>query len=79
MPQSYDAIIVGSGACGGWAAMALCQAGMKVLMLEAGKTLEPLAAQFFSDQILVADQHHLEAVFLDGQGGSFASTTPISV
>jgi choline dehydrogenase-like flavoprotein len=41
MPQSYDAIIVGSGACGGWAAMALCQAGMKVLMLEAGSPVNP--------------------------------------
>src|SRR2546425_9840581 len=38
---------------------------------ETGKTLQPLPAQFFSDQILVADQYHLEAVFLDGQGGSF--------
>ena len=39
MAKVYDAIIVGSGACGGWAAMELSQAGMKVLMLEAGATM----------------------------------------
>lgn len=37
----YDAIVVGSGACGGWAAMELCKAGMKVLMLEAGSHIDP--------------------------------------
>ncbi len=36
MAIKYDAIIVGSGACGGWAAMELTQAGMQVLLLEAG-------------------------------------------
>jgi choline dehydrogenase-like flavoprotein len=41
MPTTYDAIIVGSGACGSWAAMELTQAGMKVLMLEAGAHIEP--------------------------------------
>ena len=40
MPATYDAIIVGSGACGGWAAMELAQAGMKVLMLEAGSQVD---------------------------------------
>ncbi len=43
--QTYDAIIVGSGACGGWATMALAQAGMKVLLLDAGSTVNP-AKQF---------------------------------
>ena len=43
----YDAVVVGSGACGGWAAMALSQAGMKVVMLEAGS---PVSA--------VKDFHH---------------------
>jgi len=42
MAVSYDAVVVGSGACGGWAAMALAKAGMKVLMLEAGSPVDPL-------------------------------------
>src|ERR1700738_4956567 len=41
MPKSYDAIVVGSGACGGWSAMGLSKDGMKVLMLEAGGRVEP--------------------------------------
>jgi choline dehydrogenase-like flavoprotein len=41
MATSYDAIVVGSGACGGWAALELTRAGMKVLMLEAGAHIDP--------------------------------------
>ncbi|MBV8552197.1 MAG: GMC family oxidoreductase [Acidobacteriaceae bacterium] len=41
MPQKFDVIIVGSGACGGWAAMALTQSGFKVALLEAGSHIEP--------------------------------------
>ena len=36
----FDAIVVGSGACGGWAALELAEAGMKVLMLEAGSPVD---------------------------------------
>jgi choline dehydrogenase-like flavoprotein len=34
--NSYDAIVVGSGISGGWAAKELTEKGLKVLMLERG-------------------------------------------
>jgi choline dehydrogenase-like flavoprotein len=37
----YDAIVVGSGAAGGLAAKQLCEKGLKVLMLEAGRSINP--------------------------------------
>ena len=37
----YDAIVVGSGAGGGMAAYVLSTAGLKVLMLEAGRAYDP--------------------------------------
>ncbi|HEV2177058.1 MAG TPA: GMC family oxidoreductase [Terriglobia bacterium] len=39
MPQIYDAVVVGSGAAGGMAATELCLKGLKVLLLEAGPSL----------------------------------------
>ncbi|MBD0366956.1 MAG: GMC family oxidoreductase, partial [Flavisolibacter sp.] len=35
----YDAIVVGSGISGGWAAKELCEKGLKVLMLERGEDI----------------------------------------
>ena len=37
----YDAIVVGSGATGGWAAKELTERGVRVIVLEAGKKLDP--------------------------------------
>jgi choline dehydrogenase-like flavoprotein len=39
-PTTYDAIVVGSGISGGWAAKELTEKGLKVLMLERGKNVE---------------------------------------
>lgn len=37
--HTYDAIIVGSGITGGWAAKELCEKGLKVLLLERGSNV----------------------------------------
>lgn len=42
--RAYDAIVVGSGATGGWAAMELTRAGMDVLVVEAGPEHDPVLA-----------------------------------
>ncbi len=39
--QVYDAIVVGSGATGGWAAKRLSEAGLKVALVEAGRDVSP--------------------------------------
>ena len=38
--RSYDAIVVGSGISGGWAAKELTEKGLNVLLLERGKNIE---------------------------------------
>lgn len=38
--NTYDAIVVGSGISGGWAAKELCEKGLKVLLLERGRHLD---------------------------------------
>ena len=37
--MQFDAIVVGSGITGGWAAKELTQAGLKVLMIERGREI----------------------------------------
>jgi choline dehydrogenase-like flavoprotein len=38
--RGYDAIVIGSGASGGWAAKELCDHGLKTLVLERGRQVE---------------------------------------
>ncbi|HTJ53258.1 MAG TPA: GMC family oxidoreductase [Cyclobacteriaceae bacterium] len=38
--RSYDAIVIGSGASGGWAAKELCDKGLKTLILERGRDVK---------------------------------------
>lgn len=37
--QRFDAIVVGSGMSGGWAAKELCENGLKTLVLERGRDI----------------------------------------
>jgi choline dehydrogenase-like flavoprotein len=39
--RRYDAIVVGSGMTGGWAAKELCEHGLDTLVLEAGRPIDP--------------------------------------
>src|SRR5690606_21629997 len=36
----YDAIVIGSGISGGWAAMELCKKGLKTLLLDRGRNVK---------------------------------------
>ena len=38
--MTYDAIVIGSGMSGGWAAKELCEAGLKTLVLERGRIIK---------------------------------------
>ena len=39
-PKQYDAIVIGTGITGGWAAKELCENGLKTLVLERGRMVE---------------------------------------
>jgi choline dehydrogenase-like flavoprotein len=46
----FDAIIVGSGATGGWAAKDLTEAGLRVALVEAGRNVAP--RRDFSEHVM---------------------------
>ena len=40
LQNTFDAIVIGSGMTGGWAAKELCEKGLKTLVLERGRNIE---------------------------------------
>jgi choline dehydrogenase-like flavoprotein len=56
--NTYDAIVVGSGISGGWAAKELTEKGLKVLMLERGKPIEHVKDYINTHKALWDYPHH---------------------
>jgi choline dehydrogenase-like flavoprotein len=56
----FDAIVIGSGMSGGWAAKELCERGLKVLVLERGQDIDP--AKDYSDMTLLWERPHLDLI-----------------
>jgi len=56
----FDAIVVGSGMSGGWVAKELCERGLKTLVLERGKDIDP--AKDYSDMLDPWDKKFLDRV-----------------
>ena len=46
--KKYDAIVIGTGITGGWAAKELCERGLKTLVLDRGRNSTPVQ----QDQIM---------------------------
>ena len=52
----YDAIVVGSGISGGWAAKELTEKGLRTIVLEAGRPINP--AQDYTEHVPPWELHH---------------------
>lgn len=56
--NTYDAIVVGSGISGGWAAKELCEKGLKTLVLERGRNIEHIKDYAGTEKNIWELEHH---------------------
>ncbi|MCA6438493.1 MAG: GMC family oxidoreductase [Chitinophagaceae bacterium] len=56
--QNFDAIVIGSGISGGWAAKELTEKGLKVLMLERGRNIEHIKDYVNANKEAWDYEHH---------------------
>jgi choline dehydrogenase-like flavoprotein len=68
----YDAIVVGSGATGGWAAKELTERGLRVIVLEAGRKLDPA-----KDYTMLKEPYELKYRGLKDQQEIYKARQPI--
>ena len=78
--NTYDAIVVGSGISGGWAAKELCEKGLKTLVQERGRNVEHikdyptanLAPWELRHRGKITEKYR-EVIFRIGQDGNLAA------
>jgi choline dehydrogenase-like flavoprotein len=66
----FDVIVVGSGMSGGWVAKEMCERGMKTLVLERGKDIDP--AKDYTDMLDPWDKKFLDRVQPDEAARDYA-------
>lgn len=82
MQRRYDAIVVGSGMTGGWAAKELTERGLQTLLLEAGRSMDPAKDYLehrpvyeFKFRGLGDRRHEKERQFIQSKAGPFEEET----
>ena len=73
----FDAIVVGSGMSGGWVAKELCERGLKTLVLERGKAIDP--AKDYTDNLDPWDKKFLDRVQPDEAQRDYARQKDVYV
>ena len=73
----FDVIVVGSGMSGGWVAKEMCERGMKTLVLERGKDIDP--AEDYTDMLDPWDKKFLDRVQLDEAARDYARQKDVYV
>jgi choline dehydrogenase-like flavoprotein len=73
--NTYDAIVIGSGISGGWAAKELTEKGLKTLVLERGRMVEHVADYPTANLDHWEMPHRGEATQADRQAAPIQSTT----
>lgn len=74
----FDAIVVGSGITGGWAAKELTEAGLKVLVLERGDNFQTEPTESSDSAGQISDEElsvHKEQYFIQSQNYMFSKQT----
>lgn len=71
--RTFDAIVIGSGASGGWAAKEFAEKGLKTLVLERGRNVEHVKDYPTTNMYPYEFDHRLETTYADKQANPIAN------